>query len=162
MIGCHFLMTTQLLMHASVLSIPQAAHHIVGDAGDQLAVGRGNAVTNPKPMSLDLTHLLTRFNVPPDQAAIVRAGHHLPEYSKHQQKIIKRYYDNRDTIALQRVQEIVTELYLSEGKKQQKHWQSLATHLEKLGVPKVRIDRLLEKNDPKMAGELVQELVKKQ
>ena len=40
-------------------------------------------------------------------------------YSKHQQKIIKNYYDNRDAISLQRAQELVTELYLSEGKKRQ-------------------------------------------
>ena len=42
-------------------------------------------------------------------------------YSKHQQKIIKNYYNNRDAIALQRVQELVTELYLAEGKKQEKN-----------------------------------------
>ena len=49
----------------------------------------------------------------------------MPEYSKYQQKVISRYYDNRDAIALQRAQELVTELYLSEGKKRQKHWESL-------------------------------------
>jgi hypothetical protein len=86
----------------------------------------------------------------------------MAEYSKHQQKIIKRYYDNRDAISLQRVQEIVTELFLAEGKKRQKYWQSLATHLQKLGVPQVRIDRLVERDDAKAAGELVEELLKKQ
>lgn len=85
----------------------------------------------------------------------------MADYSKHQQKIIKRYYDNRDAISLQRVQEIVTELYLADGKKRQKYWQSLAGHLQKLEVPQVRIDRLIERDDAKAAGELVEELLKK-
>ena len=85
----------------------------------------------------------------------------MADYSKHQQKIIKRYYDNRDAISLQRAQEIVTELFLAEGKKRERHWKSLVTHLEKLKVPQARIDRLIEKNDPQAAAELVQELVKK-
>ncbi len=41
----------------------------------------------------------------------------MEDYSRHQQSIIKRYYNNRDDIALQRAQELVTELYLAEGKK---------------------------------------------
>jgi hypothetical protein len=37
--------------------------------------------------------------------------------SSHQDKIIRNYYQNRDAIALQRAQELVTELYLASGKK---------------------------------------------
>ena len=44
----------------------------------------------------------------------------MAERSKYQQNIIRNYYDNRENISLQRAQEIVTELYLSEGKKRQK------------------------------------------
>ena len=58
----------------------------------------------------------------------------MAEYSKYQQKIIKNYYENRDSIALQRAQELVTELYLAEGKKRERHWKTLAGCLEKLGV----------------------------
>ena len=53
--------------------------------------------------------------------------------SKYQQNIIRNYYENRDAIALQRAQELVTELYLSEGKGREKHWKNLRGHLEKLG-----------------------------
>ena len=49
----------------------------------------------------------------------------MTNYSKYQQNIIKNYYENRDAIALQRVQELVTELYLSEGKKRQRHWEQI-------------------------------------
>jgi hypothetical protein len=59
------------------------------------------------------------------------------------------------------VQEIVTELFLAEGKKRQKYWVSLGSHLQKLGVKQDRIDRLIERDDAKGAGELVEELLKK-
>ena len=45
----------------------------------------------------------------------------MAEFSKYQQKVVRNYYENRDTIALQRVQELVTELYLTTGKKRAKH-----------------------------------------
>jgi len=80
-------------------------------------------------------------------------------YSKHQQKIIKNYYDNRDNIALQRAQELVTELYLSEGKKRQKCWDRLAGHLAKLGVKQSQIDHLVSTDNPELAAKAVQKLV---
>ena len=44
----------------------------------------------------------------------------MAERSRYQQKIISNYYKNRDAISLQRVQEMVTELYLATGKKRAK------------------------------------------
>ena len=58
----------------------------------------------------------------------------MAEYSKFQQNAIRNYYDNRESLAWQRVQELITELYLSEGAKRSKYWKSLAGHLKKLGV----------------------------
>jgi coenzyme F420-reducing hydrogenase delta subunit len=83
------------------------------------------------------------------------------EYSKYQQKVIKNYYENRDAISLQRVQELVTELYLSSGKKRQKHWERLASHLEKLGVKRDRIERLVSDDNPEKVAELVKKLMEK-
>ena len=57
------------------------------------------------------------------------------DYTPHQQKIIKRYYDNQDTLMAQRLAELVGELYLSQGKKRQKAWASAAAAMQKLGVP---------------------------
>ena len=51
------------------------------------------------------------------------------EYSAHQQKLIRNFYRNRGAIDLQRLQELVTEIYLLDaqgqgaGKKAQRHWQ---------------------------------------
>ena len=78
-----------------------------------------------------------------------------------QQKIIKNYYENREAISLQRVQELVTELYLSEGKKRQQHWKSIAGHLEKLGIKQQQIDHLVEQDNPELVANLVKQLMDK-
>ena len=41
----------------------------------------------------------------------------MENFSRHQQGIIKRYYEHKDEISLQRLAELVTDLYLAEGKK---------------------------------------------
>ncbi len=80
------------------------------------------------------------------------------DFTPYQQKIIKRYYDNQDTIQRQRLAELVSELYLSEGKKRQRVWQSAAAAMAKLGVPQSRIDHLLKQGDPALVANLVKEL----
>ena len=85
----------------------------------------------------------------------------MAENSRYQQKVIRNYYQNREGIALQRVQELVTELYLSEGKKREKHWKSLAGHLEALGIPPAQIEHLLKKDDPELVANLVKNLMEK-
>ncbi len=80
------------------------------------------------------------------------------DYTPYQQKIIRRYYHNQDVIQRQRLAELVTELYLSAGKKRQKAWQSAATAMQKLGVPQSRIDHLMQKRNPALVAELVKEL----
>lgn len=82
----------------------------------------------------------------------------MPDYTPYQQKIIKRYYNNQDTIQRQRLAELVTELYLSEGKKRQKVWASIATAMQKLEVPQSRIDHLLKQDNPALVAEVVKEL----
>jgi hypothetical protein len=85
----------------------------------------------------------------------------MAEFSKFQQKVIKNYYDNRDTLALQRAQELVTELYLTTGKKREKHWDSLRLHLSKLGVKSDVIDHLRKEDKPELVAGLVKKLMEK-
>ena len=82
----------------------------------------------------------------------------MAEHSKYQQNIIKNFYENRESISLQRAQELVTELYLSEGKKRKKYWDQLSKHLEKLGVKPDIIDHLVTKDDPQAVATLVAKL----
>ena len=80
------------------------------------------------------------------------------DYTPYQQKIIKRYYENQDTIQAQKLAELVSELYLATGKKLEKAWASAATAMQKLGVPQSRIDHLLQKRNPALVAEVVKEL----
>lgn len=82
----------------------------------------------------------------------------MSERSKYQQSIIRNYYQNRDAIALQRAQELVTELYLSSGKQRQKHWDSLLVHLGKLGVKEEVLAHLRKQDDPQLVAQIVQKL----
>ena len=85
----------------------------------------------------------------------------MAERSKHQQKIIKNYYENREAISLQRLSELVTELYLAEGKGRQKQWKNIASALEKLKVPAARIEHLVKQDNPSLVVKLVEELLAK-
>ena len=84
------------------------------------------------------------------------------QYSKYQQKIIKNFYENREAISLQRLSELVTELYLAEGKAREKQWKYIVSALEKLGLPEARIEHLRKQDDPKLLAKLVEELMAKQ
>jgi hypothetical protein len=84
----------------------------------------------------------------------------LEDFSPHQQKIIKRYYNNQDAIQRQRLAELVSELYLAEGKKRQRVWKSAAAAMQKLGVPQSRIDHLVKQDKPALLAEVVKELEK--
>lgn len=83
------------------------------------------------------------------------------ERSKYQQKIIKNYYENADQIALQRLSELVTELYLAEGKARARHWKSITGALTKLKIPATRIEHLQKRDDPALLAKLVEELMGK-
>lgn len=85
----------------------------------------------------------------------------MAERSKHQQKIIKNYYENREAISLQRLSELVTELFLAEGKARQKQWKNIASALEKLKVPASRIEHLVKQDNPSLVAKLVEELLAK-
>lgn len=85
----------------------------------------------------------------------------MAERSRYQQKIISNYYKNRDAISLQRVQEMVTELYLATGKKRAKLWDSLPAHLEKLGVKQPEIDQIVAQEKPELVAKLVERLMGK-
>lgn len=81
------------------------------------------------------------------------------ERSRHQEKIIKNYYQNRDAIGLQKAQEAVTELYLSEGKKRATIWKRLVSHLEKAGLPADQIKHLQAEDSPEMVAEALKKYI---
>ena len=82
----------------------------------------------------------------------------MPDYTPYQQKVIKWYYDNQGTIQRQRLAELVGELFLAQGKKRQRAWESAIKALQELGIPRSRIDHLLKQDNPALLAEVVKEL----
>ena len=82
----------------------------------------------------------------------------MADFTPFQQKIIKRYYNNQDAIQGQRLAEMVSELYLSSGKKREKVWTSVVAAMQKLGVPQARIDHLRAQDNPALVAQVVKEL----
>jgi hypothetical protein len=82
----------------------------------------------------------------------------MADFTPYQQKVIKRYYDNLDKVALQRLSELVTDLYLAEGKKTERIWKQVASCMQKLKVPQTRIDHLVKQANPQLLAALVTEL----
>ena len=80
-------------------------------------------------------------------------------YSPNQQKIIKRFYDNRDQLDEQHLAENVTNHYLATTEKQKaKLWVTVEEMMQRLGVPESRIKHILEKKDPAILAEVVKDL----
>ena len=82
----------------------------------------------------------------------------MPDYSNYQKDVIKRYYDNRESIDQQRLSELCTNLFLTEGKKKQKLWEKAQEIMERLNVPPTRIDHVLKSADPAILAEVVKDL----
>ncbi len=82
----------------------------------------------------------------------------MADFSPYQQKIIKRYYNNYDSIQSQKLAEMVTEIYLAEGKKLDRLWTRVGEMLTKLEFPATRIAHLLEKRDPALLAGVMKEL----
>lgn len=82
------------------------------------------------------------------------------ERSPFQKRVVRNYYQNRGAIALQRAHELVTELYLSTGKKRQRHWEHLVTHLKALGMSPKQIDHLRTADNPELVARALQNVEK--
>ena len=80
----------------------------------------------------------------------------MENYTRHQQRIIKNYNKNRDDVAFQRSQELLTELYLAEGKKREKVWESLFKNLERIGVPADQLEHLKAEKKPELIAALLE------
>jgi hypothetical protein len=81
--------------------------------------------------------------------------------SNYQDRVIRNYYQNREAIAVQRLQELITELYLSEGKKRERHWKTIATHLAALGIKPAQIEHLVKADNPELVANLVKKFLHK-
>ncbi|MGQ9505952.1 MAG: hypothetical protein ACUVQG_06215 [Thermogutta sp.] len=81
-----------------------------------------------------------------------------PNRTRYQEGIIRRYYENRDDLMVQKLGDLVGELYLSQGKARVRLWKRIAAALGNLNIPQSRIDHLIESDNPEFLANLVQEL----
>jgi len=80
------------------------------------------------------------------------------EYSKYQKEVISGYYDNLDTIMLQKLSELVTELYLADTQaKQDRLWQRAYKAMVKLKVPPAIIEHIMGKKDVEILAKNLQD-----
>ncbi|MEW6358930.1 MAG: hypothetical protein AB1696_21540 [Planctomycetota bacterium] len=70
--------------------------------------------------------------------------------SPHQKGIVKRYYEHKDTLAVQKLGEIVSELYLcTDPKKADRLWQSAHKALVGADANQAFVDKLMKDRDVK-------------
>jgi hypothetical protein len=81
------------------------------------------------------------------------------EYTPYQRRVIRRYYNNQEDLSVQRLSEIVSDLYLTPpGKKADRLWQQAEQALLKAGANKAWLAKVVaDRNLTGLAG-IVKEL----
>lgn len=82
--------------------------------------------------------------------------------SEYQNKLISNYYENLDTIMLQKLSELVTELYLAETPAKKKLlWQRAHKAMLKLKIKPAIIDHIMTNKDVEILAKNLNDWLKK-
>jgi len=85
----------------------------------------------------------------------VASGNHTP----FQRGVIKRYYEHQDSLMIQRLGDIVSELFLcTNATKSKRLWNNVRAALLKSGVKQPDVDKLVEARDLESLARMVREL----
>ncbi len=79
-------------------------------------------------------------------------------YSRYQQKVIKRFYDNREQIDEQQLGELVTSLFLATDRQKPRLWQRVKNILDRMKLLQSRVDYVMGSEDPAVLAKVVEEL----
>jgi hypothetical protein len=80
------------------------------------------------------------------------------EYSQYQKGVISGYYGNLDAIMLQKVSELVSELYVAETQtKQDRLWERAHKAMIQLKIPPAIIDHIMQKRDVQILAKNLQD-----
>jgi hypothetical protein len=80
------------------------------------------------------------------------------EYSQYQKTVISDYYNNLDTIMLQKLSELVTELYLADtDAKKNRLWQRVHKAMVKLKIPPAIVEHIMQRRDPVILAKNLQD-----
>ena len=81
----------------------------------------------------------------------------MPEYSRHQKGIIRRYYDHKTDLMIQKLSELVSDLAVAEEGAKRRLWTRAEKALHNLKVPSQRIAEILESQDPNLLAKVVED-----
>jgi hypothetical protein len=80
------------------------------------------------------------------------------DYSEHQQRIITKYYNQLDTLMLQKLQELVGELYLAgTDAKRKRLWERVHKAMLNLKLPDELVEHIMAKKDIETLARNLQE-----
>jgi len=80
------------------------------------------------------------------------------EYSDYQKKVISKYYDRLDVLMLQKLQELVSELYLADTPaKQERLWQRVHKAMLNLNLPSALVEHIMGKKDVEILARNLQD-----
>ena len=80
------------------------------------------------------------------------------DYSEHQQHIISKYYNHLDTIMLQKLQELVSELYLADTEAKRKRlWERVEKAMVNLQIPPDIVEHIMARKDVKVLAQNLQD-----
>ena len=83
------------------------------------------------------------------------------DYSAHQKAVISGYYDNLDTIMLQKLGELITELYLADTQAKKKRlWLRAEKAMQKLKIKPAIINHIMTKKNPEILAKNLQDWLK--
>lgn len=83
------------------------------------------------------------------------------DYSEHQQRIISKYYNHLDTIMLQKLQELVGELYLATTEvKRKRLWERVHKAMLNLKIPDPIVEHILAQKDVETLARNLQDWLK--
>jgi hypothetical protein len=84
------------------------------------------------------------------------------EYSDYQKSVIANYSSNLDTIMLQKLGEMVSELYLADSpKKKDKLWERVQKAMTNLKIPQPAINHIMAKKDVQILARNLNDWLKK-
>jgi len=82
----------------------------------------------------------------------------MADLSKYQRKLVDRYYEHLDTIMLIKLQELASELYLTEGdKKRDALWKRVEKAMANLKIPASVAQHILTQRRPELLAQHLQD-----
>lgn len=83
------------------------------------------------------------------------------DYSEHQQDIISKYYRNLDTIMLDKLQTLVSELYMAQTESRRNQlWRRVGQAMVKLGIPEPIMEHIMADRNVEVLARNLQDWLK--